>query len=106
MQCAKCIYVHMCMSYIRECMSVSFETVCLFCCDSWNLKNYLMNTIRKIFRRTSYIHKGISISKQPVYFVAILRIRKNCLENAICKIYVHKSHLWGRLQTKLTRGGR
>ena len=58
MQCAKCIYVHMGMSYIRECMSVSFETVCFFCCDSWNLKNYLMNTIRKIFRRTSYIHKG------------------------------------------------
>ena len=43
MQCAKCIYVHMGMSYIRKCMSVSFETVCLFCCDSWNLKNYLMN---------------------------------------------------------------
>ena len=102
MQCAKCIYVHMGMSYIRECMSVSFETVCLFCCDSWNLKNYLMNAIRKIFRRTSYIHKGNSISKQP----AIHRIRKNCLQNVICKICVHKSHLWGRLQTKLTRGGR
>ena len=95
----KIIYVHMGMSYIRECMSVSFETVCLFCCDSWNLKNYLMNAIRKIFRRT---YKGNSISKQP----AIHRIRKNCLQNAICKIYVHKSHLWGRLQTKLTRGGR
>ena len=46
----------------------SFETPCLFCCDSWNLKNYLMNAIWKMFIHTSYIvHKGISVLKHRVY---------------------------------------
>ena len=90
MQCAKCIYVHMGMSYIHECMSVSFETVCFFCCDSWNLKNYLMNTIRKIFRRTRTYTKVTQFQNS----LRFIELEKTVYRMQYAK-FVYTSHTFG-----------